>query len=136
MFRIWIYLSVKNFILSLINSDKIIERKKFIENYIKKQSNKNSVFLFSQCRIGFLFILKFLKKKNNTNKKEVIFCAYNLPEMVNIVENLKLKIRFCDIDHKTGLIDTSKINKQISKKTLAIVMTNMFNNYQDSKTIK
>ena len=56
--------------------------------------------------------------------------------MVNIVENLKLKIRFCDIDHKTGLIDTSKINKQISKKTLAIVMTNMFNNYQDSKTIK
>tara|TARA_A100001015_G_C15042250_1_gene740532 strand:+ start:1145 stop:2395 length:1251 start_codon:yes stop_codon:yes gene_type:complete len=136
MFRIWIYLSVKNFILSLINSDKIIERKKFIENYIKKQSNKNSVFLFSQCRVGFLFILKFLKKKNNTNKKEVIFCAYNLPEMVNIVENLKLKIRFCDIDHKTGLMDASKINKQISKKTLAIVMTNMFNNYQDSKTIK
>ena len=73
MFRIWIYLSVKNFILSLINSDKIIERKKFIENYIKKQSNKNSVFLFSQCRVGFLFILKFLKKKIIQIKKKSYF---------------------------------------------------------------
>ena len=62
MFRIWIYLSIKNFFLAFKSSKKIAERKKFIEYYIKKQSKKKKVFLFSQCRVAFLFILNFLKK--------------------------------------------------------------------------
>ena len=136
MFRIWIYLSIKNFFLAFKSSKKIAERKKFIEYYIKKQSKKKKVFLFSQCRVAFLFILNFLKKNNKTGKNEVIFCAYNLPEMINIAHNLKLKIKFCDLDHKSGLMDPAKVKKLTSKKTLAIIMTNMFNNYQAAKKIK
>ena len=63
MFRIWIYLSIKNFFLAFTNQEKITERKKFIESYIQKQSKKSKVFLFSQCRVAFLFVLNFLKKK-------------------------------------------------------------------------
>jgi dTDP-4-amino-4,6-dideoxygalactose transaminase len=136
MFRIWIYLSIKNFFLAIVSSEKISKKKKFIEEYIHKQSNKSKVYLFSQCRVAFLFVLKFLKKKNKANKNEIIICAYNLPEMINIALNLKLKIKFCDLDHKSGLMDPIKVKKLISQKTLAIIMTNMFNNYKVAKQIK
>ena len=56
--------------------------------------------------------------------------------MINIAANLNLKIKFCDIDYKTGLIDVSKLKNKISKKTAAIVLTNMFNSYSDSLKIK
>ncbi len=134
MFRIWIYLNFLNFFSSLFRRNKIKEKRNLIEKIISKQSSKKFTALFSQCRVAFFFILKFLKKKNN--KKEIIFCAYNLPEMVNIAANLNLKIKFCDINYRTGFIDISNLKKKISKKTLAIVLTNMFNNYQDSKKIK
>ncbi len=136
MFRIWIYLSIKNFFLAIVSSEKISKKKKFIEEYIHKQSNKSKVYLFSQCRVAFLFVLNFLKKKNKENKNEIIICAYNLPEMINIALNLKLKIKFCDLDHKSGLMDPIKVKKLISQKTLAIIMTNMFNNYKVAKQIK
>ena len=92
--------------------------------------------MFSQCRVAFLFILKFLKNKNKNYKNEIVFCSYNLPEMINIALNLKLKVKFCDLDHKSGLINHSQVKKQVSNKTLAIVMTNMFNDYKNSKKIK
>ncbi len=136
MFRIWIYLSIKNFYLALISFGKNLEKIRFIKNYIQKQSNKNNVFLFSQCRVGFLFLLNFLIEKNKNKKNEVIICAYNLPEMVNIAVNLKLKVKFCDLDHQTGIIDLAEVKRKVSKKTLAIVMTNMFNNYNVAKQIK
>ena len=105
-----------------------------IEQILSKQSNKKFSSLFSQCRVGFLYVLKFLKSRSI--KREIIFCAYNLPEMINIAENLNLKIKFCDIDYKTGFIDLKQLKEKVSKNTLAIVLTNMFNSYEDSQKIK
>ena len=134
MFRIWIYLSLSNFFFGLFPRSKIEKTKALIKNSISKQSNKKFTALFSQCRVALFFILKFLKKKSD--KREIIFCAYNLPEMVNIAENLKLKIKFCDLTYKTGFIDLNQLKKSISNKTMAIVLTNMFNSYKDSEKIK
>ena len=134
MFRIWIYLNIKYFFKALFNSNNFNNRKKFINKYISKQSKKKYSALFSQCRVAFYFILKFLMSKSNKN--EIIFCAYNLPEMVNIAENLKLKVKFYDLSKETGNLNVNQIKKNISKKTLAVVLTNMFNNYKDTKKIK
>ena len=134
MFRIWIYLKISSLFSGLLTSDKIKKNDKFIKNFISKQSNKKFTALFSQCRVAFFFILKFLKSKNNKN--EIIFCSYNLPEMINIAENLNLKVKFCDLNYQTGFIDINQLKKKISKKTIAIVLTNMFNNYEDSKILK
>ena len=134
MFRIWIYLKISSLFSGLLTSDKIKKNDKFIKNFISKQSNKKFTALFSQCRVAFFFILKFLKSKNNKN--EIIFCSYNLPEMINIAENLNLKVKFCDLNYQTGFIDITQLKKKISKKTIAIVLTNMFNNYEDSKILK
>ena len=135
MFRIWIYLNLSSFLSTLFffnnNSRKNSHN---IKRIISKQSNKKYTALFSQCRVAFFFILKFLKSKKS--KSEIIFCAYNLPEMINIAENLNLKVRFCDLDYATGFINFKDLKKNISKKTIAIVLTNMFNNYKASKEIK
>ena len=134
MFRVWLYLRFKNFLFDFFLRKDLDKKKNFIINTISKQSKKKYSFLFSQCRIGFLFILKFIKKKNK--KKEIIFCSYNLPEMVNIANNLNLKVKFCDLEYRTGSVDLKELKKQISKQTLAIVLTNMFNSYKSSIEIK
>ena len=135
MFRIWIYLNLSNFIkfFFLKKNYKIIIS--YIKNTLGKQSKKKYVLLTSQCRIGFLYILKYLKNKN-PKKNEIIFSAYNLPEMINVAKNLNYKIRFCDINYKTGFVNLNQIQKLISNKTNIIVLTNMFNTYQDSLKLK
>ena len=68
MFRIWIYLDLYNFLQGVFLK---IEKNKFINyifNEIAKQSNKKYVVLASQCRVGFLFILKYLKTKSKKRK--------------------------------------------------------------------
>ena len=134
MFRIWLYLGFSNFLSDLLIRKDLKEKKDFIKKILSRQSKKKYSFLFSQCRVGFLSILKFIKKKNK--KKEIIFCAYNLPEMINIATNLKLKVKFCDLDYRTGTIDLRDLKKSISNQTLAIVLTNMFNNHKSSTEIK
>ena len=129
MFRIWLYLDISNFFSNLFFKKPKKKIEILIQKILTKQSNNRYAALCSQGRIGFYYILKFLKEKYSKN--EVIFCAYNLPEMINIAANLNLKIKFCDIDYKTGLIDLSKLKNKISKKTAAIVLTNMFNSYSD-----
>ena len=134
MFRIWLYLDIANFFSNLFFKKPKKKIEKLIQKILSDQANKRYTVLCSQCRVGFFYILKFIKKKYHKN--EIIFCAYNLPEMINIAANLNLKIKFCDVDYKTGLIDLKKLKKKISKKTAAIVLTNMFNSYPDSIKIK
>ena len=89
MFRINLYLQIDKFLKGLFSFYKT--------NYLcdcskilKKQSKKKNIFFTSQCRIAFLYILKFLKIIN-PKKKEIVFVAYNLPEMVNVAKNLNYK---------------------------------------------
>ena len=63
--------------------------------------------------IAFYFILIYLKKK--TNKNEIILCAYNLPEMINVAKNLGLKIKYYDLDYKTGSPVIKDIKKYFKK---------------------
>ena len=134
MFRIYIYLSFLNFLRSFFFNNKWKIKKK-ISKIILRQSEKKYFEFSSQCRISFLYILKFLKKENK-DRNEIIFSAYNLPEMINIAKNLKYKIRFCDLNYESGFVEANQILKKINKKTKVIVLTNMFNNWEQSMRIK
>ena len=59
-FRINIYLTFKNFIRSFLNL-KVSENK--IEKLITKNSKKKNFIVTSQLRVGFLILLKYLKKQ-------------------------------------------------------------------------
>ena len=121
-FRINIYLSLIVFFKSLVNPD--IKEKK-IEVLIKKNSEKKYFVLTSQLRVSFLILLKYLKKKF-PNKNEIIFQPFNLPEMVNIAVKNKYKIKFKKLNTKTAQPDLKYLNSIINKKTVAIVITNIF----------
>ena len=134
-FRIHIYLDVikffRSFFFTIYNKKDDLK----IGNILIKNSRKKFFLLTSQCRISFLILLQYFKKKFN-KKNEIIFLAYNLPEMVNIAKNLDFKIVFCDLDKKTGFFDLKKLKKKINNKTIAVVLTNMFNSYEQSLMLK
>lgn len=132
IFRIKIYLEFKIFIKSIFNKDLNFKK---VDKIILHQSKKKYLTYTSQLRTGFLLILKFLKFKNK-KKNEIILMSYNLKEMANIPSRLNLKINFCDIDLKTGSINLKELKKKINKKTLCVVLTNIFSNYESCKKIK
>ncbi len=132
-FRIYIYLSINNFLRSvLFPSNKQKEKK--IEKIYNKITKKKYSFLTSQLRVGFVLVLKYLKKKFPA-KNEVIVNSYNLAEMVNICHNFKLETVFTKLN-KNIFISSKDLIKKINKNTLAIVITNIFNDQKDILKIK
>lgn len=131
-FRINIYLTIKSFLLSFLISNK--KKTKNIISFLKKKSRKKNIILTSQLRVGFIIILRYLKKIN-PKKREIIVSSYNLAEMVNICRNLNLSIIFPQLN-KNLFFDDRDLKKKINNKTLAVVITNIFNNYQETKKIK
>lgn len=132
IFRIKIYLQFKEFISSIFNKDLNFKK---IDKILLNQSNKKFLTYTSQLRTGFLLILKFLKIKYK-KKNEIILMSYNLKEMINIPYRLNLKLIFCDIDFKTGCLNIGELQKKINNKTLCIVLTNIFSNYESCKKIR
>ena len=133
MFRINLYLKILILFKSLFISRNNIEKE--IEKKINITSKKKYFALTSQLRISFLILLKYLKKKF-PNKNEVIFLDYNLPEMPNVAKNLGFKIIFNKINKKNWFFDFDQLNKQINHKTLAVVLTNMFNSPEHTISLK
>ena len=131
-FRINIFLSTYIYLKSFFPIKLDIEKK--ISEQINITSNKKYFILTSQLRVGFILLLEYLKKK--FQKNEIIFISYNIPEMINVAKNLKLKIKFININKENNFYSINDLKKKINKKTLVIVVTNMFNSYEDTIRVK
>jgi len=131
-FRINLYLSFYNFVKSFFISS---IQDKLINKFFKEVTKKNYFFYTSQLRSSFLLVLLYLKSKFKY-KNEILMSAYNLKEMVNIPTQLKMKPVFYDLDPQIGSALISDIEKKITKKTLCLVMTNIFNDYDTCKALK
>ncbi len=132
IFRIQIYLKVKYFLASFFISKKTLNKKNSL--IINKVTKKKYTLFLGQLRVGFYLVLKYLKK-NNPNKDEIIMSSYNLAEMVNICESLGLKVIFPKLNENIFL-SSKDVKKHINKKTLAVVVTNIFNSPKDLNNIK
>ena len=131
-FRIYIYLKLKYFFFSIFKKDNNLKYK--IQKKINIYTKKKFTVLTGQLRVGFFLVLDFLKKEN-PKKNEIIISSYNLPEMINICKNMKLKIIFPKLNDNI-FISAEDLKKKINKKTLAVVITNIFNHYKDIEVIK
>ena len=80
--------------------------------------------LFGLILVGFFFLLQYLKKEFPL-KKQIIFQPFNLPEMINIASNLGFKPNFIEQDIVTGQPNVKSLQKKISNKTLAVIVTNI-----------
>ena len=132
-FRINIYLKIKHYLFSFFIKENNF--KKNLDHAFKKSVQKKYFIFTSQLRVAFLILLKYLKFKF-PEKNEIIFSSYNLAEMVNVSKNLNYKIKFCDLDYDTGFFNIKDLKKKINKKTIAVVLTNMFNSYEDTIFIR
>ena len=132
-FRINIYLKFKIYLFAFFLIKNKFEKK--IEKLIKQNSKKKVFVLTSQLRVGFLLLLKYLKYKY-PQKNEIIFLPYNLAEMINVAKNLNFKPIFSNLNYDSGFYDFRYLKKNIKKNTLALVLTNMFNSYEDTIKIK
>lgn len=121
-FRINIYLSIIDFIKCFFLST---PNNKLIKKLINRNSKKKYFIITSQLRVSFLLLLKYLKKKY-PKKNEIIFQPFNLPEMLNISKNIGFKIKFIEQNKLTGQQKIEKLISIVNKKTLAIVVTNIF----------
>ena len=135
MFRIYIYLNFLKFLKAFFIFYERSKLKSKISKIILSQTKKQKLIFSSQCRISFLYLLKYLKQKQKY-RNEIIFPSYNLPEMVNVAKNLNFKVKYCDLNSENGSLDIVKLNSLISKKTAAVILTNMFNSYEEAKKIK
>lgn len=132
-FRIFIYLKFIDFIKSFfITSTYLLEKE--VKEKFNHITNKKESVITSQLRTGLVIILKHLKKKS-PSKREIIVSSYNLAEMVSICKNLKLKLVFPKLNSNFFLSDKD-VKKKINKNTLAVLTTNIFNDYNDILKIK
>ena len=131
-FRINIYLSFYNLLISIFNFKKLDNN---VNKILKEQTNKKYNIITSQCRVSFLIILTFLKGKF-PDKNEIIIQSYNLPEMVNVAIILGYKINFIDIEKQSSAMSINQIKNKINNKSCAILLTNMFNSIEHSREIK
>ncbi len=131
--RVYIYLKLKNLFISIFTNS-YLSKKKLSKNLLE-MTNKKYVEFFGMCRTSFIVILEFLKEKK-PDKNEIIVCSYNLKEMIDIIKNYKFQTEFIDVQKHNGLININELKKKISKKTAAILYTNMFNDYVHIENIK
>ena len=135
MFRINLFLKVKIFLRAFFLQKDLKFCSTVISKELSNQSKKKKIILTNSCRVGFLYLLKYLKLRFK-NKNEIIFVSYNLAEMINVAKNLNFKVKFIDLNYEDGNINIKKINSLINKSTSALVLTNMFNDYSISLKIK
>ena len=106
--RINLFVSAKfylNILFGFFKNDK----KKFLI-HLSKIFKTNNFLLFSQGRVALYDCLKF--EIESTKKNEIIVSPYTLPEVINVIINLKAKPIFVDLDLETGLPNIKEVKKK------------------------
>ena len=130
--RVSLYLNFKQLFISIFKNYE--ESKISIEKEFKKKIKKKYVHFTGMCRTSFLLILEYLSEKY-PNKKEILICAYNLKELVDLARLKNFKVIFVDINVDNGTVTKDLILKKITKNTSAVLFTHMFNNYSNLEEI-
>jgi dTDP-4-amino-4,6-dideoxygalactose transaminase len=94
---------------------------KFEKAFAKYIGVKHAIVV-SNARTGLYLLLKVL---NVTKNKEIILSSYNFPVISNVIASIGAKPVFVDVDPKTYNIDPKLIEKRITKKTKAIIVTHI-----------
>ena len=127
--------NTKKIILSNILKGKLKDGdsiSKFEKSFSEYIGIKNST-LVSSNSLGLYIVLKSLSFKKGD---EIITPSYNYWGVANMMSLRGIKPIFCDVNKDTFNIDPYLIEKHISKRTKALLITHMFGQPCDIKKIK
>jgi len=93
-----------------------------LEQMVKRIYPTKKILFAASARTIFFHVLK----NNFREGDEILFSIMSFPLYVKIAKQLKLVVKFVDVDAESGLIDISKISNSIGPKTKGIVVTHLF----------
>ena len=108
--------------LSYLQGSLGLNFEKDIDNLIKKRFPGKNFLKFPSSRMGFYFFLEQSYEPGD----EIIFSAMSFPLYIKMAIQLGLKPILIDVEDQHLSIDTKLIEKNITKKTKAIVTTHLF----------
>ena len=103
------------------------------EKILKKTLSNPNVLLTDSCTSA-LEIAALIIKKNKSD--EVLMPSYTFSSTASAFIKAGFKIRFVDIDPNNGMIDPNQLEKNITKKTRAIVIVHYGGNVAKLEKIK
>jgi dTDP-4-amino-4,6-dideoxygalactose transaminase len=103
------------------------------EKILKKILSNSNVLLTDSCTSA-LEIAALIIKKNKLD--EVLMPSYTFSSTASAFIKAGFKIRFVDIDPNNGMIDPNQLEKNITKKTRAIVVVHYGGNVAQVEKIK
>lgn len=103
------------------------------EKILKKTLSNSNVLLTDSCTSA-LEIAALIIKKNKLD--EVLMPSYTFTSTASAFIKAGFKIRFVDIDPNNGMIDPNQLEKNITKKTRAIVVVHYGGNVAQVEKIK
>jgi len=114
---------IKDIFLNLFSSDsnKDIVVKKFENEFAKYIGTKYAKSMQSGRACLFLILSALNIKKDD----EILLASYNTPIIPSTIIQYGAKPVFVDVDKNTFTIDPQEINKNITKKTKAIIITHI-----------
>lgn len=118
--------------ISFFKKDLNVDLNNFYLKFTTFVNTKNIIFT-SQGRVAAYNIFKFLI---SDKKNEFIISPYTLTEVINAINYAGGKVKYVDINIKTGLPDEKKIDELISDNTAGIVITHLYSNDGDINNFK
>jgi len=103
-----------------IGSGEKVER---FEEIFRKYNCCNNAIAVNSCTAGLFLSLGLLGVKEGD---EVITTPMTFAPTANVIEHLKAKPVFVDVEKSTGLIDAEKIEEKISEKTKCILPVHLY----------
>ena len=129
--RLFINFDIINFFQILIG---FVKSKKNFQEHLKKFLKTENISLTSYGRSGLYEIIKIIIE--NSNKKKFLISPYTIPAVIHAIKYAGGEVEYVDIDQKTGLIDTTKLEQKINSNTAGVIITHLYSHNEDIKNIK
>ena len=127
--------SEKKNVNKCLNQNWISSNGSFLKSFEKKFSNFTKIKFCSTTSNGTVALHLALKILNIKKGDQVIVPSFTYIASVNCIKYVGAQPVFCDSDIITGQIDTSKIEKKVTKKTKAIIVPHLYGNVTDMDKI-
>jgi len=99
--------------------------KRTLQEQVEEFLGSGRCYLTS-CGFAALYLILKVLKEANPGKTDVIIPAYTAPGLVLPIRKLGLTVVLCDVSLATFTMDTARLSRLVTDKTLAVVPVHMF----------